>query len=170
MPLGRVADDGNGALFFAHVEFDEPGPFSHVNGPDDVSAEEAVAWARRHAERVIVRVGDTHYSAGEQPVDGLEPWPLGLWRAVASTGWYRSDRSDVVRALASNVEKNQRARDVASGVDDVGFEVAFTVAAASAVEANEVAAEIVREAWAAAGIDAVPGDDFDAAGVSVTRV
>jgi hypothetical protein len=180
MPLGRVADDGDGVRFFAHVEFDEPGPFSFVQGPEDVGAAEAVGWARSHARRVIIRIGGTHYSAGEEPVAGLAPWdgepvererapgePVA-WRVVAGTGWYRSDRADVARALAAGVEGNQRAGRVASVVTEVGFDVAFTVVAASEVEANELASAIMRAAWAATGIVAAPGD-FDAAGVTLTR-
>jgi hypothetical protein len=181
MPLGRVADEGDGATFFAHAELDEPGPFSFVNGPDEVPAEEAIGWARQHARRVIVRIGDAHYSAGEEPVEGLERWrgtpapPLPATgapvasRVVASTGWHGADRPEVARSLAAGVEKNQRARGVARAVDATGFEVAFTITAASLVEANEVASAIVRRAWADTGIEAVPGEDFDGDGVSVQR-
>jgi hypothetical protein len=66
--------ENGAALFSASVTFDENGPFDHMNGPDRVSSHEAVAWARRHAERITVRLGDVLYTAGEVPIAGLPDW------------------------------------------------------------------------------------------------
>jgi hypothetical protein len=50
-------------------------------GPEHVSAEEAVAWARRYADVVQVFVGEEEvpYSAGVRQPEGetLPPWPAG---------------------------------------------------------------------------------------------
>ena len=65
MPLAWVGDNGQGG-FSAWVDFDDPGPFSYRQGPNDVPLADALLWARRQAARVILRVGDVHYSAGEE--------------------------------------------------------------------------------------------------------
>jgi hypothetical protein len=52
----------------------------HGEGPGYVSAEEAIAWARRHAPRVLVRIdADTHFSAGELALDDDDGTPLPTW-------------------------------------------------------------------------------------------
>jgi len=52
----------------------------HGEGPEYASAEEAIAWARRHAARVLVRIdADTHFSAGELPLDDDDGTPLPAW-------------------------------------------------------------------------------------------
>jgi hypothetical protein len=45
----------------------------HAEGPEGVPVEEAIAWGRRHARFVSVRLGDsgTFYSAGEGNIDDL---------------------------------------------------------------------------------------------------
>jgi hypothetical protein len=70
------------ALFSAHVEIDRQ-PEGDELGPERVSAEEAIAWSRARAARVIVRVcggeqGTIHYSAGETPIE-WEDGPLPQW-------------------------------------------------------------------------------------------
>ena len=64
-------------LFAAHWESDEPREWGP--GPKGVPAPEAIEWARRHATRVSVLLGDgeTIYSAGEDDFfdDDLPRWP-----------------------------------------------------------------------------------------------
>ena len=74
MARAYVGDDGDGQ-FSADVECDEGGPFSFVIGPRGVGPDEAIAWARRRAERVTVRVGEDFYSAGSEAVRDLPSWP-----------------------------------------------------------------------------------------------
>ena len=62
--MAWVGDNGQGA-FSAWVDYDGPGPFSYRRGPSDVPPADALFWARAQAARVILRVGDVHYSAGE---------------------------------------------------------------------------------------------------------
>ncbi len=104
-PSGDPVDDGMFALarFDAHVE-SESLSSGFRDGPSGVSAEAAVAWARRHAARVIIRWfgpdGTTHASAGERPViwdDGepLPPWDDDLRLAPRRIpGWEHLDRTD----------------------------------------------------------------------------
>lgn len=72
-------DDGIGllsGLFSAHWEPD--GPDGLEDGPQAVSAEEAIAWGRTRADVVLIRVGEEGYrSAGvRQPASGnLPEWP-----------------------------------------------------------------------------------------------
>jgi hypothetical protein len=91
-------------LFNAHVET-EQGPEAYEPGPERVPAEEAIAWSRVRASRVIVRVyggdrGTIHYSAGDAPAEldegPLPPWPedgvpLSMRRLP---GWEHVDRTD----------------------------------------------------------------------------
>jgi hypothetical protein len=62
--------------FSAHWE--DPDRDGYVAGPRAVSLEEAIAWARRSAPVVLVRLGDDDedYSAGdERPDEAIRPWP-----------------------------------------------------------------------------------------------
>ena len=52
------------ARFSAHFE---GGDGSHRDGPHLVSVEEAIAWGRRQAEIVQIRVADRYYQAGARP-------------------------------------------------------------------------------------------------------
>jgi hypothetical protein len=50
------------------------------DGPSGVTVDEAIAWGRERAGRVLVRVGsDDHYSAGSDLIKGttVKPWPAG---------------------------------------------------------------------------------------------
>lgn len=46
-------------------------------GPEGVTVEEALAWARRNADIVLIRLGgdDRFYSAGNERQSDLEQWP-----------------------------------------------------------------------------------------------
>jgi hypothetical protein len=57
---------------------------------------------------------------------------------------------------------------VAHGVTKTGFHVMFAIRAASIVQARELASELLRAAWSASKIDAVPGDDYDVSSINVT--
>ena len=182
MATAYVGDRGDGR-FSADVDCDEDGPFSHVNGPTDVGPEEAIAWARRRAKRVIVRVGADFYTAGSEAVRGLPSWPghgdhcespsepaadLSDWHVEGRTGWFRDDASDAARSIARGLQDDARARDVAHGVTQTGFRVTFAIRAASIVRARELASELLQSAWSGSKIDAAPGDDYDASSVTVT--
>jgi hypothetical protein len=182
MPRAYVGDDREGR-FSAHVDCDEDGPFSHVDGPTGVGPEEAITWARRRAGRVTVRVGGDFYSAGSEAVRDLPSWPgpdddrelpsepaadLSDWQVEGRTEWLRDDASDAARAIARRLEDDARAREVAHGVTKTGFHVMFAIRAASIVQARELASELLRAAWSASKIDAVPGDDYDVSSINVT--
>jgi hypothetical protein len=90
------------ALFSAHVESDEL-PEGFAQGPECSPAEEAIAWARARAAKVIVRCCETwentFYSAGEKQAFGeegpLPDWPkggLGL-EPRRLPGWEHLDRT-----------------------------------------------------------------------------
>jgi hypothetical protein len=183
MARAYVGDGGDGR-FSAHVECDEDGPFSFVLGPTGVGPEEAIAWARGRAERVTVRLGVDFYTAGSEAVRDLPSWPghdddrelsfepaadLSDWQVEGRTGWFRDDASEAARAIARRLDNDARATDVAHGVTKTGFRVTFAIRAASIVEARELASELLRAAWSASRIDAVPGDDYDVSSVTVTQ-
>jgi hypothetical protein len=182
MPRAYVGDDGDGR-FSAHVDCDEDGPFSFVLGPTGVGPEEAITWARGRAERVTVRVGSDFYTAGSEAVRDLPTWrghgddrelpaesaaDVSDWQVEGRTGWFRDDASEVARAIARRLDDDARARDVAHGVTKTGFRVTFAIRAASIVGARELASELLRAAWSASKIDAVPGDDYDVSSITVT--
>lgn len=181
MAVAWVGDDGAGG-FWAHVDYDGPGPFCLLNGPGPARVEEAVAWARSRAPKVYVRVGGELYSAGQEPVRGLLPWlwaaPVApaasarqerprAWRVEARTGWYRPDRESGASRLAGAVARDPRASDAKAVARERGFMVSCRVSAASELDANELAFDIVGSAWAALEIEAVPGDEFDISGITV---
>jgi hypothetical protein len=182
MPRAYVGDDREGR-FSAHVDCDEDGPFDFVLGPTGVGPEEAIAWARRRAGRVTVRVGGDFYTAGSEAVRDLPTWrghgddrelpsesaaDFSDWQVEGRTGWFRDDASDAAQAIARRLDDDARARDVAHGVTKTGFHVMFAIRAASIVQARELASELLRAAWSASKIEAVPGDDYDVSSISVT--
>jgi hypothetical protein len=83
-------------IVFVGEEFDDedvtmwPGRFlatwqsddgdSHIEGPTGVSADEAIAWGREHAEVVLIRLGDSgeYHSAGTKQPTGWDA-PLRVW-------------------------------------------------------------------------------------------
>ena len=166
------------------MEFDEPGPFCFLNGPTEVTVEEAVGWARGHAQQVILRIGDTRYSAGAERVPDLPLWPstaehapppattgqAAPWSVQATTGWYRRDCEAVARRVAEAVANDTRAADATNEVDQLGFSISFTVSARSELEAHEAASGVVRNAWATVRIKAEPGEDFDLSSIDVQRI
>jgi hypothetical protein len=182
-PVAFVADDLDGG-FIAHVELDERGPFSVTHGPRRATLGGAVAWAREQAPRVIVRIGDEHYSVGDEPVRDLPqiaeptegpdedaPRPLPTrWRVGARTGWYRDDRDDVLQRFGEALRADPTATDVAAATHEVGFSVAFTIIARDEVEAHAIASSSLRAAWERLRIEAAPGDDYEASGITVERV
>ena len=115
MTRASVGDMGDGRHFSASVDYDEPGPFSFMLGPDFVEAREALAWARPHARRVTIRVGEVFYTAGDEPVQNLPEWedvgpePAGArgergapvaWQVEAHVNCIRRDGIDVAARLA----------------------------------------------------------------------
>ena len=87
------------ALFSAHVEAEEL-PEGFLDGPQRAPEAEAVAWAREHAAKVVVRTCETwenvRYSAGQVPVKDAEPWPeggVGL-QPRRLPGWEFVDRTE----------------------------------------------------------------------------
>jgi hypothetical protein len=87
------------ALFRAHVDSDEL-PEGFEQGPERAPAEEAIAWARAHAAKVIVRCCEswenTFYSAGEKQAGPLPAWPEGGLDLEPRRlpGWEHLDRTE----------------------------------------------------------------------------
>jgi hypothetical protein len=103
-----VGDDEQGGpmalgVFSAHVEGDDL-PEGFESGPDEVSIDDALSWARARADVVVVRydspsTGTTHFSAGPRqpkwPEAPLPAWPppdLDLSRRRLSE-WRHLDRN-----------------------------------------------------------------------------
>jgi hypothetical protein len=182
MARAWVAEMPRGEGFSAFVDFGECWPFAMLPGPDRVTIEEALGWARAHSDRVSVRLGDTHYSAGRQAIRLLPAWTGAdpearpaerggrrrLFRAEVRTGWYREDRADVARRLADAVAAQDGALESSHELRERGFSVRFLVVSASLAAAQEDSLDVIRSAWEACGIDARPGDDFDGSGLQVT--
>ena len=170
--VGYVADLGDGTGFTAHVEYREPGPFSFLSGPNRVDEADAVAWARRHAARVVVRIGEDFFSAGELPKSDLPQWPHQArqptatengdekvpWYVEARTGWFRGDAASVARRLAEAVRADPKTAGTAHDARPRGFSVAFTIMSQSEHAAREAASRILRDAWSAAEIETSAGD------------
>jgi hypothetical protein len=82
-----IAEESDGAFWSGRFWAECQGPEcrgAERQGPQGVSADEAIAWARAHAPMVFIRPGDSphYYSAGDLPGsagrDGDTPsWPAG---------------------------------------------------------------------------------------------
>lgn len=181
MVQARIADDGANT-FSAHVEYEQSEPFCFLPGPTDVGLAAALAWGRAHAATVVVRIGDTHYTAGRRripdlpvlpPVEDtgtapLTEGPAVSWAAIARTGWHRSDRDEIARRF----EDALRVLDVVDAavtLDGAAFSTSFTVTAHSELEAHEIALDRARRAWSTLGVVARPGADFEVSRFDVTR-
>jgi hypothetical protein len=97
-------------VFSAHVE--GPGvPDHHDRGPQFVEIDVALAWARAHSPRVIVRYdapeGEPHeFTAGTDEMQHLPRWPpaaLALERRPMP-GWEHLDRTEGARPISWDVE------------------------------------------------------------------
>jgi hypothetical protein len=177
-----VGDNGQGA-FSAWVDYDDPGPFSYRHGPSDVPLADALFWARAQSPRVILRVGDVHYSAGEEQAGGKPVWTHEVatpasaagntgsivgWRVDARVCWFRVDREAVAMELTRAIERDPRAADAAMTLRVPEFSVRFALRARSELDAHELASEILQSAWSALDAHADPGEDFDGPSMSVT--
>jgi hypothetical protein len=162
-----------------------PGTFSaswqhgdrYRDGPAGVSAEEAIAWGREQADRVLIRLADSdYYSAGSEPAGDREPWPEG--RVVEPRRQPGMEHLDLASEapidwevrLARWISRERTDADVAAllealaaepGVGDVRAEVErgarveailrFTIQARSHPEAVSAARAVERRA-----VDTVP--------------
>lgn len=85
------------ARFSAHVEYDVGGRWEFEDGPQDVDIDEALAWCRERAAKVVVQwfgpEGTTHASAGEVPVAGAPSWEPHAPVPRRIPGWEYLDRS-----------------------------------------------------------------------------
>jgi hypothetical protein len=71
--------------FHAHWEPDDDDSDEFRQGPEHVSAEEAIAWGRSQADVVLIRVGNGefggneagYFSAGVRHLDDVPAWPEG---------------------------------------------------------------------------------------------
>src|SRR4051794_14796621 len=67
-----------------HIEsYEDPGYYEEGKSGRDgdwwSSVDDAIAWARARTKVVVVRVGNTHYSAGAIHAEDDEDSPLPLW-------------------------------------------------------------------------------------------
>jgi hypothetical protein len=182
MTRAWVGDLENGRGFSAYVDYGGEGPFTALPGPDGVPLEEALGWARANSERVSVRLGDTHYSAGRQAIESLPVWtgadpdPLPAQRhgrpssfaVEARTAWSRSDRDGVAQRLASAVADQPGVVGASAVSRKQGFSVLFEVTSPSLQAAREDAFVAIRTAWHSSGIEARPGEDWDLTSLSVS--
>lgn len=139
-----------------------------------MSADEAVAWARRHATSVLVRIGTQLYTAGDESIPGLASWhgtpaagepPSGAasrdWLARACTRWHGREGEAVADGLAEAIAADGRATDVHGELSGRHVVIAFRLERLSEAEANRVASQLLRDAWRRLGIAALPGKDYD---------
>lgn len=143
--------------------------------------DEALSWARAHADRVSVRVGNTHFSAGAAPIGHLPEWPgpeprarhhaeadePRPWRIEARTGWYRPDIAEVAARLVEALTSDPTTSDTTHTVGERWFSVSFTVVCPSLLGAKEASFEVLRGAWASTQVVATPGIDYDVSSVQV---
>ncbi len=93
--------------FSVSVQGEESGELAA--SPARLGLADAVAFAARHADRIIVRVADrwesTSYSAGPHRVDGLAPLPAGVMLARRrAPGWEFVDRTPSDPAIEWDVK------------------------------------------------------------------
>jgi hypothetical protein len=81
MRLGGPGDMWLLGTFSGQVETAEAGRAGEFKG---LSLQDALSWARARSGRVVIRLGDgTQWSAGPEPVGGVEPWPQARTRTIA---------------------------------------------------------------------------------------
>jgi hypothetical protein len=86
------------AVFNAHIEYDVGGTWAFEDGPERVAIEEALAWARERADKLVVQWfgpdGTTHASAGTIPVGDGPPWEPRVLVPRRIPGWEHLDRTE----------------------------------------------------------------------------
>lgn len=173
--VGQVRDD----LYSASVEYDADTPFGYVIGPADVSVDEAVAWARKRAQVVIVRTGETFYSAGEVAKGDLPAWPRAegapaprpaaeprLFEVEGHLGSQAPDLEEVAARFADAIRRDERASAVRHWLRKWGVAIAFTIRC-SPEESYELGSTVLRDGWAAAGVPTGRVAPFDTSSIAV---
>ena len=182
MTRAWVADLENGRGFSAYVDYGGEGPFVALPGPDGVPLEEALGWARANSERVSVRLGNIHFSAGRQAIESLPAWtgadpdPRPAQRhgqpsrfaVEARTAWFRGDRPAVAHRLAAAVANQPGVVGGTAVSRKHGFSVLFKVTSPSLQAAREDAFDAIRHAWRTSGIEGRPGEEWDLSSLSVS--
>ncbi|HST39330.1 MAG TPA: hypothetical protein VLK58_07465 [Conexibacter sp.] len=169
--VGERPSDLDGSRFdgrFA-VRLD-PADAASADPPNDLSLEDALAWARRHADVVYLQVNGATYSAGrrhpvsERPrwVDGttVEPRPLGT--AIDGSQQERSwplelqVRTDIAPAAAAALLQQLGAADVVVEPADQGMlAISCTVRGSAAGDVLDAASEEIESAFLAVDPDAL---------------
>jgi hypothetical protein len=92
VPADRMVDPKT-SLFW--VSWQEDAADDVIEFRDDiVGAEAAIAWGRRRADVVVIRLGhtgDTYFSAGERPDPSVPSWPP---QTSPPEGWFRPRADD----------------------------------------------------------------------------
>lgn len=159
------------------VRWEERGGGDRGEGPQDVTLDEALAWAREHATVVYLILGDVRYSAGSErrdddasilswpeegmvvrprppgtPLDGSvqsRPWALRAWMSVPTRGVSEATTA----RLRDELARDERVGAVAvSRLEDDGIEVRFEVASHAAGAAMRMTDLLLTDALARAGV------------------
>lgn len=166
--VGLSKDD----LYSASVEYDSETPFGQVIGPTDVSVGEAVSWARRHAQVVILRTDEAFYSAGDVAAEDLPVWPAVervLWEVEGHVGSRGGHLAEVGLRLSEAIQRDPRTSDARHWLQDWGLAVAFTIRCPR-TEAYELGSRVLRESWQAAGIPADRVGELSTSSVTVREL
>lgn len=79
-PIGHWTRSPEEPEYGGHWEVDEPRPHIEEEGPGWDDVEEAIAWGRERAPKVMVILGDEYYSAGEEQAGTAPEWPPPGWK------------------------------------------------------------------------------------------
>jgi hypothetical protein len=121
---------------------------AHLQGPQGVSAQQAIAWAREHADVVLVMPADSdvHYSAGQRRPEpegwgswDFPPWPEGqeLPRRRAS-GMEYLDRTHDAVPIAWRIE--------GGGMGPLTDPMSFAASYAQALRADDAVVDVLATA------------------------
>jgi hypothetical protein len=147
-----IAEESDGSFWSGRFSAECQGPECRAaqrRGPQGVSADEAIAWARAHAGLVFIRPGDSshYYSAGDEPGSAgrdqsTPPWPAG-GRPLARrrmAGLEYLDRTTLDPPIPWEVS-------IMTRLPGAAIENAFLASLAAAVGALQVTREAPRSGW-----------------------
>ncbi len=174
--IGEDADREDFSMWSGRwsAHWEPRGTSSPREGPQGVSASEAIAWGRAQADVVLIRPGDStqHYSAGHRnpggdDLDDLPVWPEGKelerrrdphhayldrpadsppipWRVRYRFSLARTEQSQFAEQYRLSLERDETIKGVENGGTET--EGVFLVRASTSTEAREIAMKATKRA------------------------
>lgn len=103
------------------AELQDPDNDRYVEGPQGVDIDEAIAWGRKTSGRVMIRLDDDFYTAGEVVVSGVIPWSESVLRPRARQSYESRERYDGPWLVRITFAGSPEIETISAAFDEAGF-------------------------------------------------